>query len=707
MKHLKTSLSLLLVLALAVIFVPAATAAVTTSALPGDSNETVIITVTYDSAPTAGTKINCIIDLYTSTSPKNGLNAGIISTKSADGVASTFTFEMQRPDKEVKGNAISSWIAFYSDDNGNTWHFIDFIDTYGIWEPGIIESDDDLVLIPTVKAVGSFPPSNIPAKEDEVVTLDVTNEKLIIKEDSSFEIAGYSLDGGEKWKKGAPTDKVIASLMKKGGKLVLTDKLDSKGKVPFAGTADDPSAVLLTFSEVKPAPKLPKLTVSYDLLADPTGKTTGCWTLVSAEDSAKEAAAVRKELRIAWTKDGKTPVIVGKAYILNADKTDYIIDEESGFTYGKFKVESGASVSNGIEIAPTTGSKAGKQTYLVKLAAKRNSDGSVTPASKPSKIKVSDQIMEPKLKVNYKTETIKLKNDMTAYFGVGSIPKNANGKIDTASVTADGFIAAAGKSVVNFSSKDAKKPIQLGAYLDEIETSVTVWYAATAQKPASRKQVITLAPRAVLTDTEYDVTVGKIKPNKILEVYDKTTGSYGALQKVSGAYKGTARLKNTAKSNKNNGYTGFAASRSGVLTITWGAVQKGKKSVSGALSAIVVPPAEYAPYLVRISDLKDVTVSGDATGGTYKFPIAAGDEISFTLSATVNGQPASCTYSKGDSTVDVTLGSLTGETTVKIIVTATLTNESDNRVALYAAANKLTAELGIVVESSEAEVGNP
>lgn len=717
MKHLKAFLSLLLTLTLAAAFVPVAFGAAVLrnySVEPGSSPDKIIVNIEYSAALDKGVTIVCVIDIDDSIRPKNGMNAEIQSSITADGIENKFTFEMNMPTRGPK--EVGSWNAYFTID-GTDWVRAGPVSSSLPWEPNIVKVEEENVTSsPVVTLAGDVKPSEKPGST--AVTLDVTDQKIIIAKDEEsddpaplYTIAGFSLDGGTKWKRGVPTVKDIETLFKKGGTLVLADRLDAKGKKPFTGTPAvkeskdttakdaEPSAVIMTFAKINPAPKAPKLTVVYDLLADPTGATTGSWTLADKAATGSEAAVVRDNLRVAWSKDGVKPILIGKEYILNEDKNDYILDDTTGFTFGKFGL-SKKDASDGIEIAPTTGMKPGKQIYLIQLAATVESDKSITPASKITKLSVLDQIKAPALKADYKKETIKLKGGQTIVFGKGNADKTALAKS-----SADGLVAEAGKCAINLSKTDAGQPVLLTNYLDETETVVTVWTAATLKKPASVKQVLTLAPRAIMQETTLSPSKGKVKPAKTLEFYDESKNKYGAFPKVTSSYTGTARLKATAKMKKSGGYTGLAASRAGKLSVTWGKLTQNETN-EGVLTATIALPAEYVPYVLRIEDPEDLLL---ATGTPYAneadanylftFPVVAGKSVEFNLQGETDvGGTVTQSYLNNEKTkivTDISALTLVDKTTIKITVDATLTDEKSKA---YAVLSKLSATLTIRVD---------
>ena len=191
----------------------------------------------------------------------------------------------------------------------------------------------------------------------EGLKLSLTLEKLVgldaVK--AKFDVVAYGIDG--KWKAGTPSDKIIAGLFNKGGKLELTDNFDSKAKSPAKATkekkeitlteggendddaiigttdkdkdgnlppdtdgkkwkagdkyvieVDVPAANVITFAKVEKRPKAEKLVVNYAIGAAPSGKDDlSTWILTK-----KAATTVTNEelenIQICVLPNGQTPI---------------------------------------------------------------------------------------------------------------------------------------------------------------------------------------------------------------------------------------------------------------------------------------------------------------------------------------------------------------------------------------------------------------
>lgn len=519
------------------------------------------------------------------------------------------------------------------------------------FEPNIDNDNTDVVYVTyaTERAGASVGAAvAVPAYTAATPTfgLDLTNEKLINGDATTpaFSYAGYSVDGGGKWKKGSVDAKVLSGLLKKGGTLWLASVMNAKGNGPEEGAAEVAeseagkgdgkaavtSATIVKFAAIEAAPKKPAYIPNYALKSSKDDADDGYWTL-SSKDKTDAVAEDLASLIVAWAKDGKNVTKLG----VETGVAD------SGYEYGKFPTD-------GICVGLTTGDKVGKQTYFVRYTATLK-DGKYTPGSAIAKVKVSDQIKAPKLKPDYKKEVLKLKADTTIQF---------QGTAVSTAVTAgtDGFAVPAAGGTIYATKENAKSPALLGTFLTEDVTEVHAFSSATVKKPASAYQVITLAARAVLSDVTFTPDKGKVKPAKTLEFYDATKKKYGGFPKVTGAYTGTARLKSTAKVTK-TGVTGNAASADGALTVTWGKFVSGKTEKDGITAAELISKdyhnGDYVLYLdpKSVTSVKDASSTADLTIGVKNVPTDEGaTPTSFVVSVTASGTSFSATVSSLDLT---------------------------------------------------------
>lgn len=345
------------------------------------------------------------------------------------------------------------------------------------------------------------------------VTIDLTAEKLSL---DAFNVAAYSLDGGMKWKNGTISNNVLASLFNKGGILKLSNTALARGEKSPAATS-----TVATFPKIEKRPAATKYVVNYAIAADPTGVTPGQWVLVERGGST----AVRDGFELAVTIDKKTPA--------------------SG-TWNTFPASGGVTVDT----------ESTKTIYLVRNAPEFNGF-TYTPASKPIKISILPQQKAPSFKVDYKKEIIKAKKGSVVYFG-SEIRASAAELSDVNKLTQNGNV------FVKVTDTIAKAGVSVSDYLASGSTSMQIiitWLEATAKKPATRPQVILLANRSVIEDTaaspvEFKSGKAKLSDRKY-EAF--SNGRWGALP--SGATEVVLRLKSTAKAEKNNIDSGYAASQ--------------------------------------------------------------------------------------------------------------------------------------------------
>lgn len=238
------------------------------------------------------------------------------------------------------------------------------------------------------------------------VSINLTLEEITL---SGFNVAAYSTDGGNRWKKGAlPTGAKFSKLFNKEMTLWLCSEVDKKKKP----TED---AAFVKFPTINARPKSEKLKPFYN--ADN-------WVLVKRGSEDK----ITSGYEFAYTKDKRTATD-NQWYSLN---------------------------SNGFEL------KEGKTrvTYLIRSPAK-NENGTYTPAGKIIKVTPANYGSAPKLKIDYKNKTLKIKNGYSYQTDGGE-----NGTV-------------------------AEKKFELDM-ADEIENGigVYVWKSATGKKPPSQKQYI-------------------------------------------------------------------------------------------------------------------------------------------------------------------------------------------------------------------------
>ena len=396
---------------------------------------------------------------------------------------------------------------------------------------GIIYNNAEDIIIYATDASG---------KTQKDTYINLTSEKLVT--DLSYDC--YSLNGGSTWKavKSAFTDAQFAKLLNKEMTFCIADKFDKKAKKPADG------ATIYKFGKTNAKPAAPKLKVDYVTYADPTGATAGQWTLTDTASKLLMAEDLSK-------------LEIG---IVGSDKKK--VDENG---YGSFPV------GKGIQIKEMNGMKSETTTYYVRVKATDD-----TPASKAAKVTVKGQQKAPKVKADYKKETLKVKKGMTVYFGETITS-------DAAELTGEpkNYDDYAGKYVV-VTEDMAKNGIDISNYITDSRNTIKIWMPADGKKPATAAQTIVLPKRGTIEATTLTVSNGKLKLDNKYEVYNAETGKWGKLPAVSASGEYKIRLKATAKGGAENDTT-FAASSEAKLKITYGVVNA-EKNKSGVTAAEII-----------------------------------------------------------------------------------------------------------------------
>ena len=389
--------------------------------------------------------------------------------------------------------------------------------------------------------------------------INLTAETLTVPTPTS--IQAYSTDGvGKKWtavktgvdlfnpKTGAFGTAKFAKLLDKGMTLWLYCGTNF-GVKELPDHPDDPD--IIKFTEIKKRDPAPKAAVDYQIGADMTGATTGDWVLVAKSTGTLLKAGI--EIAAADSK-GKTP---------------------DGNGYGKFY----DGATNGIPMKEMDGTKVVKSVYFARYAPKLSND-IYYPASKSAKITVSSETKAPKYKADYKKEVIKLKKGDMIYAGTGEqLALNPN---QPNSVPTPTSMLEAGDLLYIESAKGSE--ISLSDYLTADPTTVVIWSTGTNKKPATSKQVYTLAPRSVIDLTP---TPTSLKLPKGYEVQNNK-GKWGSSMpkftatSIPGRYTFPVRKKATAKATGYIDTVGLAASNWGTLEIICSQADKGKIVITSA-----------------------------------------------------------------------------------------------------------------------------
>jgi len=296
---------------------------------------------------------------------------------------------------------------------------------------------DDIVIVGTINGT-----------KDDNFFINLTAETITIP--SAYVCLAYSIDDGRKWK---PLKRDIFSadsfpkLLNKNFTLQLSDKLaDKKTKKP----PDD--ATIISFAQINKRAPLPKLSANYAIGADATGETAGTWLLARKVlppglELVYSPSMSKKELKkLLIDESMKEGLLIAEA------DTSKKKPNEQGF--GRFRGKNGTK--NGIAVKPLISAKPEKSVYLYKVAAVKVSEAEYTAASKTKRVSVKGQGKAPAYRV--KKGVIKVRAGTSLYL---------DGKLTA-------YTAKADVSVSGFTGK------------------VELWLNATANKPASKKQELSV-----------------------------------------------------------------------------------------------------------------------------------------------------------------------------------------------------------------------
>ena len=453
---------------------------------------------------------------------------------------------------------------------GSTYNFEDVL--YG--ELNTIDDDEYYVFVDDI-AEDEVPDGAIDKGEE--VYVDLFSEKLV--NERGFPIAAYSLDGGSKWKAGAPPE-TFEKLLNKEITLWVASQYDTATKKPKKGVAAAadgsaqavPGATILKFPKIEKRPKMEKTFVNYAIVTEyyygRVDDEAGWWVPVKEKGITNEKAEKMTDNEWAKIEEYINSLIIAPA--INSKKTP-----DKGWFY-----------FDAIPVRPTNpDAKPSKDVYLLRTLpvleySNTGTPTSIKPMSKQKKVTASGALQAPKLKPDYKKETIKPKAGMM---------------VDVGQYIYDG----SNYNYFPYKKGDtALKGLSFSDYLGSRETEGEAWICATDKKPCSMVQEIKFAPRAPLPATALSPDNGKLKLDKEYEVWDSGKKKYGGLPKITGnkIIGGDdlpgIRLKANAKVDKNGNYESgtFAASYDARLEITWGVLDEtAAKKKNGVLTAKIEP----------------------------------------------------------------------------------------------------------------------
>ncbi|MDR0293452.1 MAG: hypothetical protein LBH95_04785 [Oscillospiraceae bacterium] len=387
-------------------------------------------------------------------------------------------------------------------------------------------------------------------------------------------IAAYNTAG--KWVKydEAKFLKAMATLLKKGGTLMITDKtVDDKGKAldngkkavgaytDAKGEAVDAvdgvaSSYTLAFAKIEAAPSKLKVVPNYTEYADNDFTTAGNWT-ISEKGKPDEY--------------GKIDYV---EYLRPADKKK----PAEGEAYAAFP-DGGVA----IQALGDNDKVGGKNTYYIRQIAYVDTTGTAPkyiPASPASKLGVAAQQKAPNLKPDYKKGIIKPKAGVAIK---GITPMNSEKDVagGTADETTYVFYAKSATAAGKVPCYNAIAKEKMPEFAPAAATyAITVYTYASAKKPASVVQTINIAPAAPAPAAGVITWDGKkLALDGTVEAKAKITDAkWGKLPKLTPADNKTdtvvIRVKSTAKAVKGDpgvmGFDGAAASDVTTVTIAWG-----------------------------------------------------------------------------------------------------------------------------------------
>jgi len=382
--------------------------------------------------------------------------------------------------------------------------------------------------------------------------------------------AGYAIDG--RWRAGAPTKADLAGMFRKGGTLALTNNYDANAKGPAAGKEEKKNAagettqeavipgVVVTFAKVNPRAAAPRLSVNYGVYSNVYGTSNGGWTLTIAKTASSLSASNITQigyLEICLPADGKKV----------ADTDTWYDFPDTGYVNVRDLGDDGKVV---------------KTTFFIRSQA-RATDTAYIPASIARKAVASSLLRAPRLKPNYKTETLRARAGMVVMNADETVSVAITAANATYSFSADLVNDATGTTMFVYSAVDKAKP----------------------GKPKTATQTIVLAPRAIASDIDGDAFTindkGALRLNRAYEVAPlavTATTKWARLPRLTGSpLQYSIRIRATAKAaiDSDTGAMrwaegGKAASARGVFTYVWGVVNEEKKT-NGVKEATVVIPA--------------------------------------------------------------------------------------------------------------------
>jgi hypothetical protein len=464
-----------------------------------------------------------------------------------------------------------------------------------------------------------------------------TEELVVTPAVAGFTVAGFSVDGGDKWKAGAPTEKDITRILGRGGQLALTDKLDRRSLVSSAAASGETAAVegsvVVIFGEVEKRERF-RAVINYfpQWLNETPGVRTepNTWVLINKDDRS--------------TPGDITKNITGLEFRMETDKTK-VADLTNVSSWAAFPT-AGLPYSNWLKNERPT-----RATYFVRIPAVGPATVSATakwqPASTVARLGIAPPGRAPNVRPNYKTEVVRVRAGMSI-----SLANGAEGTY-TWYPTKDDLPERGNVEITNNITN---------------ATNIKVFAQATARRPATAITTIVLAER------ENAPVAGNFAQNKARAVAasgvsglqiradNNATTKWGRNATPTAAPATSsffARLAGAAKPAKVAQATAAEATAFGISAGDWFVGVDSGKANSVAVQVNVTWTTAETPAMQFA--VADGAVDPGAETFTYNTPAALADVdgVTFTIAVT----PASPVAAGTIVTVTITAG---GEATAQV-----------------------------------------
>lgn len=402
-----------------------------------------------------------------------------------------------------------------------------------------------------------FEQNNARATDITNISIDLTDERFYAE---GFYLKAYSINGGRTWKQATNEqfNEDLNKLFNKNLKLRIADTFDASTKKPTE------TSQIYAFMDIKKRPTITKnLSANYYLCRDDSGATSGQWVLMSGSSVAPMNLY---EIGISDS-TGK------KLGNLGFGMWPGVNDGMNWPEYG------GVWVRN----LPDNG-RAARDTYMYRIIARIDEKGYAVPSSVTRKVKVSTALPAPKVRVDYKNESIRLKKDMCIMFGeLSTLPEVGNRVViyllnEEKLETVDDYY---GRGLLNVkgNSVAVKKGIPISNFLNSDDREfVYVWTPAKAGKPATAIRIHLLAKRApapVSTAAVVKLSNGRAAINKDYEIFYEEKGKW--VKSVPTSIKTDVSFRVRSINKAKSGYetnSMYASGDEAVLSLVWGVVDE-------------------------------------------------------------------------------------------------------------------------------------